>query len=58
MLYLSVLGGMWGMRVVAVNLVVFGENGFIVKISRDVLWSEVLLLSTFLVGFLNRKMAA
>ena len=46
------------MRVVAVNLVVFGENGFIVKMSRDVLWSEGLLLNTFLVGFLNRKMGA
>ena len=46
------------MRVVAVNLVVFGENGFIIKMSRDVLWSEGLLLSNFLMGFLNRKMAA
>ena len=37
--YLCVIAGVWGMRAVAVTLVVtvvFGENGFIVKTNRGV----------------------
>ena len=34
--YLCVIAGVWSMRAVAVTLVVFGENGFIVKTNRGV----------------------
>ena len=46
---------MWGLRVPAVVLVVFGENGFIVKTNRDIVWSEGLLLGASVVGSFKKK---
>lgn len=36
-------------------LVVFGENGFIVKTNRDIVWSEGLLLGASVVGSFKKK---
>lgn len=41
---------MWDMRVVAVDLLVFGENGFTAKMSQGIVWSECLLLGTSVVA--------
>ena len=43
------------MRGAAVDLVTFGKNRFIVKTIRGVVWSEVLLLGTSVVGFYTEK---
>ena len=48
--YLSSLGSLSGVKVVAVVLVVFGEKGFIVKTDWGILYSEGLLLGTSVVG--------
>ena len=52
---LSVLAGIWGMEVVAVDLVIFGENWFIVKTSGGEVWSEGLLRGTCVVGSYTEK---
>ena len=38
------------MKVAAVDLVIFGENGFIVKTRRGIICAEGLLLGTSVVG--------
>ena len=43
------------MRVAAVDLVTFAKNGFIVKTIRGVVWSEILLLGTSVVGSYTEK---
>lgn len=52
---LSFFCGMWSMRIVPIDLVVLGGNGLIVKTSRDIVWSESLLLGTSVMGSSTEK---
>ena len=52
---LFVLGGMWNVRIAAVNLVFFDENGSIFKTSQGIIWAEVFLVGTSVVGSYTGK---